>query len=189
MTSLNRSGMNLTFSGINPLNSLIGNRNEIVREINQLKRQPDPRMHSVEHILNQTMDSLYGCGRCFTAHIENKKSKCDYHFDHALTDEEILEIQSRVNNIIESDMPVTESYATKDTAERRYNTEKLPDRVMENIRIVHIGDYDACPCIGEHVSSTGEIGKFRITTTSYVDGQLRIRFKLAKSPIVKNEVK
>ncbi|MCP4628806.1 MAG: alanine-tRNA synthetase second additional domain-containing protein [bacterium] len=33
---------------------------------------------------------------------------------------------------------------------------------------------------GEHVSSTGEIGTFRITTTSYADGQLRIRFKLSR---------
>lgn len=49
-----------------------------------------------------------------------------------------------------------------------------------NAIIIHIGDYDACPCIGEHVSSTGEIGTFRITTTSFSAGQLRIRFKLQK---------
>ena len=137
-------------------------------------------MHSVEHILNQTMVRMYDCGRCFTAHIDRKKSKCDYHFDHALTDEEISDIQSRVNCIIDSDIPVTESYVSKDTAERLYHTEKLPNTVVGNLRIVHIGDYDACPCIGEHVSSTGEIGTFRITTTSYADGQLRIRFKLSR---------
>jgi Ser-tRNA(Ala) deacylase AlaX len=136
-------------------------------------------MHSVEHILNQTMVRLYGCGRCFTAHIDRKKSKCDYHFDHALTDEEISKIQSRVNSVIDSDLPVTESFVSKNAAEKRYNTEKLPNSVPGEIRIIHIGDYDACPCIGEHVLSTGEIGTFRITTTSYADGQLRIRFKLS----------
>jgi Ser-tRNA(Ala) deacylase AlaX len=140
-------------------------------------------MHSVEHILNQTMVRLYGCGRCFTAHIDRKKSKCDYHFDHALTDEEIREIQSRVNSVIDSDLSVTESFVPKDRAERLYNTEKLPNAVAGDIRIIHIGDYDACPCIGEHVSSTGEIGTFRITTTSYADGQLRIRFKLSRSRV------
>jgi misacylated tRNA(Ala) deacylase len=148
-----------------------------------LKRQPDPRMHSVEHILNQTMVRMYDCGRCFTAHIDRKKSKCDYYLNHALTDEEILDIQSRVNSIIDSDLPVTESFVSKDTAERVYNTEKLPDTVVGNLRIIHIGDYDACPCIGEHVASTGEIGTFRITTTSYADGQLRIRFKLSRSSV------
>ncbi len=146
-----------------------------------MKRQSDPQMHSVEHILNQTMVRLYDCGRCFTAHIDKKKSKCDYHFDHALTDEEISDIQSRVNSIIDTDLPVTESFVLKDTAERLYNTEKVPNTVDGKLRIIHIGDYDACPCIGEHVSSTGEIGKFRITTTSYSDGKLRIRFKLSQS--------
>lgn len=145
-----------------------------------MKRQPDPRMHSAEHILNQTMVRMYDCGRCFTAHIEKKKSKCDYHFDRALTDEEIAEIQARVNSVIDSDLPVTESFVSREMAERRYNIEKLPDTVVGNLRIIHIGDYDACPCIGEHVASTGEIGSFRITTTSYADGQLRIRFKLSE---------
>ena len=137
-------------------------------------------MHSTEHILNQTMIRLYDCGRCFSAHIERKKSKCDYHFDHALTEAEISEIQTRVNQVIESDLPITESFVSREAAETRYNTKRLPDAVTEGVRIVHVGDYDACPCIGEHVSSTGDIGQFRITTTSFADGQLRIRFKLSK---------
>lgn len=137
-------------------------------------------MHSAEHLLNQTMVRLYDCGRCFTAHIDSKKSKCDYHFDHELTDKEILEIQSRVNSVIDSNMPITDAFVSKNEAERLYNTEKLPDAVTGDVRIVHIGDYDACPCIGKHVSSTGEIGRFNITTTSYSDGQLRIRFKLER---------
>jgi Ser-tRNA(Ala) deacylase AlaX len=135
-------------------------------------------MHSAEHILNQTMVRMFGCGRCVTAHIERKKSKCDYRFDHPLTDKEVSEIQSRVNRVIDADLPVTVSFVSRDTAEKHYNTEKLPSDVAGNLRIVHIGDYDACPCIGEHVSSTGEIGTFGITTTSYADGVLRIRFKL-----------
>jgi Ser-tRNA(Ala) deacylase AlaX len=137
-------------------------------------------MHSAEHILNQTMVRRYDCGRCFSAHIERKKSKCDYHFDHELTDEEVSEIQTRVNAVIDSDLPVTESFVSKETAERLYNTQRLPDAVTEYIRIIHMGDYDACPCIGEHVATTGEIGGFRITTSSYEDGVLRIRFKLAR---------
>jgi misacylated tRNA(Ala) deacylase len=137
-------------------------------------------MHSAEHILNQTMVRLYDCGRCFSAHIESKKSKCDYHFDRALTDEDVSDIQTRVNRVIDADLPVTESFVSRATAAARYNTQRLPEAVTEDIRIVHMGDYDACPCIGEHVASTGEIGTFRITTTSFENGILRIRFKLAK---------
>ena len=91
-----------------------------------MKKTVDPRMHSAEHILNQTMVRLYGCGRCFSAHIEKKKSKCDYRFDHELTGDELQEIQSRVNHIIESDLPVSETFIKKDEAHRLVNTEKLP---------------------------------------------------------------
>ena len=137
-------------------------------------------MHSAEHILNQTMDRMYQCGRCFNAHIERKKSKCDYRFNKALTADETEEIQARVNRIIQSDLPVSEEFISKSEAFGRFNTEKLPDDVGDRIRIIRIGDYDHCPCIGPHVKSTAEIGEFRITSTAFEDGVLRIRYKLAK---------
>ena len=137
-------------------------------------------MHSAEHILNQTMDRMYQCGRCFNAHIERKKSKCDYHFKKAVNAAEIEEIQSQVNRIIQSDLPVSEQFISKSEAMSRFNTEKLPDDVEDRIRIVSIGDYDHCPCIGPHVKSTAEIGQFIITSTDFQDGVLRIRYKLAE---------
>jgi Ser-tRNA(Ala) deacylase AlaX len=143
-----------------------------------MKKQTDPRMHSAEHILNQTMDRMFQCGRCFNAHIEKKKSKCDYHLDRELTRQEIEEIQNRVNRVIADDLPVTEELVSHAEALDNYNTEKLPDNPGASIRIIHIGNYDACPCIGLHVKSTGEIGGFRITTASFDNDVLRIRFKL-----------
>jgi alanyl-tRNA synthetase len=135
-------------------------------------------MHSAEHILNQTMDRMFSCGRCFNAHIEKKKSKCDYHFDRPLTQQELEKIQTRINRIIEDDLKVTEEYLSKADAISKYNTGKLPENTGDTIRIVHIGDYDACPCSGQHVESTGAIKGFHITSTSFDDNVLRIRFKL-----------
>ena len=136
-------------------------------------------MHSAEHILNQTMDRMYQCGRCFNAHIERKKSKCDYRFDRALTADEAEAIQTQVNRIIQSDLAVSEQFISNSEATERFNTEKLPADAGDRIRIVCIGDYDHCPCIGPHVKSTAEIGVFRITSTAFEDGVLRIRYKLA----------
>ena len=144
-----------------------------------MKKKYDPRMHSAEHILNQTMDRLFQCGRCFNAHIERKKSKCDYRFSKELTADETETIQSRVNQVIRSDLQVSERFISKSEAMSRFNTEKLPDDAGERIRIISIGDYDHCPCIGPHVKSTAEIGEFRITSTAFEDGVLRIRYKLA----------
>jgi Ser-tRNA(Ala) deacylase AlaX len=135
-------------------------------------------MHSAEHILNQTMDRTFQCGRCINAHIEKKKSKCDYHFERPLTTAEIQKIQARVNRITESDLTVGENFLPKSEAQRRFNIEKLPPDAGDRIRIVSIGNYDHCPCIGPHVNSTAEIGKFTITSTAFEDGVLRIRYKL-----------
>jgi alanyl-tRNA synthetase len=137
------------------------------------------RMHSAEHLLNQTMVRLYGCGRCFSAHINSKKSKCDYHFQRALTTEELKEIEARVNQVIEADYPVTTEYIDRDEAKMKFNLDRVPEGENKDLfRIVHMGDYDACPCIGEHVSSTKQIGTFRITTAGFENQVLRIRFKL-----------
>jgi len=135
-------------------------------------------MHSAEHILNQTMVRMFNKGRSFSAHIEKKKSKCDYHFERNLTPIEIEEIETQVNRVIEENLPVSESFLLKDEALKKFNLERLPEEAGDNVRIISIGNYDDCPCIGHHVQSSGEIGGFKIISTDFNEGVLRIRFKL-----------
>ncbi len=141
----------------------------------------DPYMHTAEHILNQTMVRMFNKGRSFSAHIEKKKSKCDYHFDREITEEEIAEIESRVNETIARSLDVSEEFLSKEEAEKLVNLEKLPDEAGENIRIVRVGDYDICPCIGPHITNTSEIRDFRIISSSFDNGVLRIRFKISRN--------
>lgn len=143
-----------------------------------MKKEINPKMHSAEHILNQTMVRMFQCNRCFSAHIEKKKSKCDYYFDRALTNEEVIRIEKKVNEVIQADLKVQEEYLNKEEAEEHYDLDRLPQDADERIRIIKIEDYDACPCIGAHVKSTKEIGMFRIVSTSFKGSVLRIRFKL-----------
>ena len=134
-------------------------------------------MHSAEHILNQVMVREFDCGRCFSAHVNKKKSKCDYHFDRALTDNEVKEVEAAVNKAISANLDVTEEIVSLEEADRNFNLIRLPDGV-ETVRIVHIGDFDSCPCIGEHVDNTSEIGNYRMISQNFNDGVLRIRYKL-----------
>ena len=83
---------------------------------------------------------------------------------------------------------MSETFVLKDEAHRLHDTDKLPEGVDGSVRIIHMGTYDACSCIGDHVASTGEIGIFRITTTSYHEGVLRIRFKLSCNIQVNPEI-
>jgi alanyl-tRNA synthetase len=145
-----------------------------------MTKKLDPRMHSAEHILNQTMVRMFNCGRCISAHIEKKKSKCDYQYNRNLTKQEVEQIDKQVNDVIGTNVPVTQEWISRAEASECYRLKRLPGDTGDKIRIVKVGDYDACPCIGPHIGSTGDIGRFRITTTSHENGVLRIRFKLAK---------
>lgn len=137
-------------------------------------------MHSAEHLLNGTMVKMFGCDRSFSAHINKKKSKCDYRFERALSDEEVSTLETQINQVIQQDLPVKEEFIGREDASERYDLKRLPEHVTDTVRIVHIGDYDAIPCIGDHIDRSGQIGTFRITTTSFEEGILRIRFKLEK---------
>ena len=147
-------------------------------ELNSHNKQEYPPMHSVEHILNQTMIRMFSCDRSKNSHIERKKSKCNYTLKEVPTDEQIKEIEFRVNEVIKQNLPITNAFVTRSEVPDAVDLSKLPDDASETLRLVTIGSYDVCACIGEHVQNTSEIGIFKIVSTDYNDDQFRIRFKL-----------
>lgn len=140
-------------------------------------------MHTAEHLLNATMVRAFGCPRSRNAHIERKKSKCDYELDSCPTSEQIQQIEEKVNEEINRHLPVTIEFMTHDQAKALVDLSKLPDDASETLRIVRIGDYDACACIGTHVVNTSEMGTFKIFSYDYDEDRktLRLRFKLISS--------
>ncbi len=147
-------------------------------QLNEHNKQEYPPMHTCEHILNQTMVRMFGCGRSRNAHIERKKSKCDYHLPQCPTDEQVAELQRRVNEVIARNLPVTAELMTRAEAQALVDLSKLPAEAGDTLRVVRVGDYDACACIGSHVENTSEIGEFRVISHDYRDGCWRVRFKL-----------
>ena len=135
-------------------------------------------MHTAEHILNQTMVRMFGCGRSRNAHIERKKSKCDYTLPQEPTAEQIAEIENKVNEVIMQNLPVSIEFVTRDNAPAEVDLSKLPSDASDTLRIVRVGDYDTCACIGSHVANTNEIGTFKIISYTWENNTLRLRFKL-----------
>ena len=94
-------------------------------------------------------------------------------------EEQITEIEERVNAVIAQHMPVTIEFVSRDNVPAGVDLGKLPADARDTLRIVRVGDYDTCACIGAHVENTSEIGTFRIISHSFENGTLRLRFKLA----------
>ncbi len=136
-------------------------------QLNDHNKQEYPPMHSVEHILNATMVKTFGCPRSRTAHIEKKKSKCDYELSSCPTDEQIQAVEDKVNEVINQHLPVTIEFMPKEEAKDIVDLSKLPEDASETLRIVRIGNYDACACIGLHVENTSEIDTFKIISHDY----------------------
>jgi len=147
-------------------------------QLNDHNKKEYPPMHTAEHILNQTMIRMFGCARSKNTHIERKKSKCDYFLSRQPDNDTVKAIEEAVNAVIMSDLPVTEEFMPMDEAAKIVDLSKLPEEVSETLRIIRIGDYDVCACIGEHVKHTSEIGRFEIISHDYENGRWRVRFKL-----------
>ena len=146
--------------------------------LNEHNKQEYEPAHTAEHLLNQTMIRMFGCERSRNAHIERKKSKINYNLTTCPTSEQVTEIERRMNELIAEDLPVTFEFVTRDNIPEGVVLDKLPEDASETLRIVRIGDYDICACIGNHVKTTKEIGAFKITSTSYNDGSFRIVYKV-----------
>lgn len=150
-------------------------------ELNAPKKDYCCPMHTTEHILNQAMCRRFNCGRAFSAHIEAKKSKCDYRFQDSSkvpSEEDLSEIEAEVNQVISRNLEVKSRIVSRKEAAEYTDLSRLPDDASEMVKLVFIGDYDVCPCIGAHVSNTKEIGSFHISSSDYKDGILRIRWKV-----------
>lgn len=138
-------------------------------------------MHTAEHLLNRTMVNRYGCPRSRNAHIERKKSKISYDLPAEPSPAEVAEIVEQMNDLIRADLPVTYEFVTAADLPEGVTLDRLPDDASKTIRLVRIGDYDVCPCIGLHVAHTAQLGEFILLGTNWDPDRhsFRIRFKLA----------
>ena len=150
--------------------------------LNEHNKDEFPPAHTAEHLLNQIMIRLFGCGRSTNAHIERKKSKMTFQLDHKPSRQEEKQIEREMQRLIDEDLPVTFEFVTQDSLPEGVSLDRLPSDASETIRLVRIGDYDVCPCIGKHVRSTSQIGRFELLGTNWDEQQrtFRVRFKVVQ---------
>ena len=148
--------------------------------LNEHNKEEFPPAHTAEHLLNRTMVNMFGCERSRNAHIERKKSKISYILKQKPDRKQEREIEQKMQELIAADLPVTYEFVKIDELPDEVSADRLPEDVSETIRLVRIGDYDVCPCIGKHVNSTAQIGKFEMLGTNWDEEKhsFRIRFKV-----------
>ena len=78
-----------------------------------------------------------------------------------------------MNETLKKNLPITTEFITQEEAVGRFDLKRLPDHASETVRVVHVGDYDECLCIGLHVD--------KIISYDYKEGIFRMRFKLTEA--------
>lgn len=149
---------------------------------NEHNKEEFPPAHTAEHLLNQVMVRMFGCERSRNAHVERKKSKISYILDHKPTRQEEKAIEQQMQQLIDADLPVTFEVVDKDNLPDGIDKSRLPEDASQQVRLVRIGDFDVCPCIGKHVRSTSQIGRFELLGTNWDEQthSFRIRFKVVQ---------
>ncbi len=148
--------------------------------LNEHNKEEFPPAHTAEHLLNRVMQEMFGCERSYNAHVERKKSKMSFHLDSKPTRQEEKAIEREMQRLIALDLPVTFEFVERSNLPEGIDANRLPADASETIRLVRIGDYDVCPCIGRHVRSTSQIGRFEMLGTNWDEHErsFRVRFKI-----------
>ena len=150
----------------------------ITLQVDVERRAQITRNHSATHLLHAALRETLG------DHVFQKGSLQDYdktRFDishpKAITEEELTQIEKRVNEMVWAAFPVTSKVMSKDEALEAGAMALFGEKYGDEVRVVHMGTNDLAAsvelCGGTHVENTAEIGMFKITSESSLAAGVR----------------
>jgi len=125
--------------------------------------------HSGEHIICGIAHKLFKCNNV-GFHLGADYVTMD--LDYEISDEDIQKIEFMANEAVIKNMPVTACYPTDE--ELKTLDFRAKGEIEGKVRVVTIGDVDACACCAPHVKMTGEIGIIKIIDAMHYKGGMRL---------------
>ena len=149
---------------------------EVVAEVDRERRLDIARNHTATHLLQAALRQVLG------EHVQQRGSlvapdRLRFDFSHliAMTKEEIQEVNHIVNDRIRQNLKVYDEEIPYKKAIDEGAIALFDEKYGDVVRVLKIGEpfISAELCGGTHVSSTGEIGFFRIISEGSIGGGLR----------------
>jgi alanyl-tRNA synthetase len=125
--------------------------------------------HSGEHLFSGVVHKYYGYDN-IGFHMGKDEVTVD--FNGILTMEQIEEVEAEVNDLIWQNIPVLETYPSKEELDAMdYRSKK---ELSGQVRIIEFPGADVCACCGTHVTTAGEIGILKVTGLARYKGGVRV---------------
>jgi alanyl-tRNA synthetase len=146
----------------------------VAAAVDTLHREAVKRAHSATHLLQQALRGLLG------GHVEQAGSQVtsdrlrfDYTHFHALTDDELKEVNTEVNKRILQGLAVGAETMPLEQAKKRGAMALFGEKYGESARVVTMGDYSLELCGGTHLDNTAKAGSFHILSDSSIAAGVR----------------
>ena len=156
------------------INGTLRKGESLTLEVNPQTRGDTALNHSATHLLQAALKEILG------EHIKQAGSlvasdrlRFDYTHFSPLTDKERIRIESLVNEKIRDNIPVNTQEMDIDTAINEGAVALFGEKYGDTVRVVDVPGFSKELCGGTHVTATGDIGLFRITSEGGISSGVR----------------
>lgn len=142
------------------------------------------RLHTVTHILHAKLREMFGTDvKQMGSAITDQKARFDFSFTRPLDENEVQELTSKVQNVIDKKLEMTKAEMSPDQAKELGAIGLFGEKYGDVVSVYTLEDGDSVYsrefCGGPHIKNTSEIGKFEVIKQKSVgQGVRRIEYNV-----------
>ncbi len=147
---------------------------EVTMSVDAANRMTTCMNHSATHLLQKALQTVLGDEvKQQGSYQDGERTRFDFSFGRAMTEDEIDKVEELVNEKIMEDLPVVTDIMSIEDAKKSGAMALFGEKYGETVRVVNMGDFSKELCGGTHVSSTGKIHCFKIMSESGIAAGVR----------------
>ncbi|MEW6064663.1 MAG: alanine--tRNA ligase [Bacillota bacterium] len=174
ITSVNKPVEGLIVHRGKVLSGILKRHDSVKAMVDCARRQDTARNHSATHLLHKALKEVLGdhvnqAGSL----VEPDRLRFDFTHYAAVTPEELRRIEELVNGAVMSNLPIDIFETSLSKAKEMGAAALFGEKYGKEVRVVKMGDYSLELCGGTHLTSTAEVGLFKIVNETSIGAGLR----------------